>query len=110
MMSVLISMLLTLRGLARSRVALHLKVLAMAPRYLVHDRDSAFYAWTTTAEAIGIEEVLTAPHSPWQYAYAERLIGSTRRAGLDHMVIANERGLRGALTAYVEYYLKSRTH
>ncbi len=41
-----------------------------APRYLVRDRDSAFYAWTTTAAAIGIEEILTAPRSPWQNAYA----------------------------------------
>ena len=81
-----------------------------APRYLVRDRDSAFYAWTTTAAASGIEEILTAPRSPWQNAYAERLIGSIRRECLDHLVIANERGLRSALAAYVEYYLKSRTH
>src|SRR5262245_40480340 len=50
-----------------------------APRYLVRDRDAAFHAWTTTAAAIGIEEILTAPRSPWQNAYAERLIGSIRR-------------------------------
>jgi hypothetical protein len=28
--------------------------------------------WTTTAAGIGIEELLTAPRSPWQNAYAER--------------------------------------
>jgi putative transposase len=81
-----------------------------APRYLVHDRDSAFHAWTTTAAAIGIDEILTAVRSPWQNAYAERLIGSIRRECLDHVIIANERGLRRVLDAYVEYYLKSRTH
>jgi transposase InsO family protein len=81
-----------------------------APRYLVHDRDAAFSAWTATAAAIGIEEILTAPRSPWQNAYAERLIGSIRRECLDHIIITNERGLRRALAAYVEYYLKSRTH
>ena len=81
-----------------------------APRYLVHDRDSAFHAWTTTAGALGIEEVLTAPRSPWQNAYAERLIGSIRRECLDHIVILNARGLRRVLNAYVDYYLKSRTH
>jgi len=80
-----------------------------APRYLVH-RDAAFSAWTTTAPAIGIEEILTAPRSPWQNAYAERLIGSIRRECLDHIIIINERGLRRALVAYVDYYLKSRTH
>lgn len=80
------------------------------PRYLVHDRDSAFSAWATTAAAIGTEEILTAPRSPWQNAYAERLIGSIRRECLDHIVISNERGLRRVLDQYVAYYLKSRTH
>jgi putative transposase len=81
-----------------------------APRYLVHDRDSAFHAWATTAPAIGIVEILTATRSPWQNAYRERLIGSIRRECLDHLIIANGRGLHRVLTAYIEYYLKSRTH
>ena len=37
-------------------------------------------------------------------AYAERLIGSIRRECLDHIVVANERGLRRVLHAYVDYY------
>jgi putative transposase len=81
-----------------------------APRYVVHDRDAAFSAWTTTAAAIGIEEILTAPRSPWQNAYAERLLGSIRRECLDHIIIINERGLRRVLAAYDEYDSKSRTH
>jgi putative transposase len=81
-----------------------------APRYLGRDRDTAFAAWATTAMAIGINEVMTAAHSPWQNAYAERLIGSIRRECLDHVIVANERGLRRVLRAYLEYYLKSRTH
>jgi transposase InsO family protein len=78
-----------------------------APRYLVHDRDSAFFAWATTAAGIGIEEIRTAPRSPWQNTYAERLIGSIRRECLDHIIISNERGLRRVLDEYVAYYLKS---
>jgi len=81
-----------------------------APRYLVHDRDTAFHAWATTAPAIGIDEVITAVRSPWQNAFAERLIGSIRRECLDHIIIGNARGLRRVLHAYVKYYLKSRTH
>jgi len=54
--------------------------------------------------------VITAVRSPWQNAYAERLIGSIRRECLDHIIIANERGLRRVLHAYVQYYLKFRTH
>jgi transposase InsO family protein len=54
--------------------------------------------------------VVTAAHSPWQNAYAERLIGSIRRECLDHVIIANARGLRRVLHAYIDYYLTSRTH
>ena len=46
-----------------------------APRYLIHDRDHAFDALETTAKAMGIEEVLTAPHAPWHNAFVERFIG-----------------------------------
>ena len=81
-----------------------------APRYLVHDRDTAFEAWATTAKAFGIDDVITAAHSPWQNAYAERLIESIRRECLDHIVVSNERGLRRVLHAYADYYLNSRTH
>ena len=77
-----------------------------SPRYLIHDRDTAFHAWRTTADAMGIEEVLTAPRSPWQNGYAERLIGSIRRECLDHVIIGNRArttpspaGLRGLLPA-----------
>jgi putative transposase len=38
-----------------------------------------------------IEEVLTAPHSPWQNPFAERLIGSIRRECLNHVLVLGER-------------------
>src|SRR5262249_32972971 len=69
-----------------------------APNYIVHDHDTAFHAWATTATAIGMAEVITAVRSPWQNAYAERLIGSIRRECLDHIIIANERGAAPRLT------------
>ena len=50
------------------------------------------------------------PRAPWQNPYAERLIGSLCSECLDHVVILNARGLRRVLNAYVDYYLKSRTH
>src|SRR5882762_1189292 len=31
-----------------------------APRYLLHDRDTAFHAWATTATAMDLHEVVTA--------------------------------------------------
>ena len=47
-----------------------------APRYLPHDRDTAFSAVETTIAGMHIEAVRTAPRSPWQNAYVERVIGS----------------------------------
>jgi len=59
---------------------------------------------------MGIEEVLTAPGSPWQNADCERLIGSIRRECLDHVVVLNERHLLWVLRSYASYYHASRTH
>jgi transposase InsO family protein len=80
------------------------------PRYLIRDRDYAFAAIGPTASGMGIHEVLTAPRSPWQNAYAERLIGSIRRECLDHVIVVNEIGLSRILTQYLAYYHRSRTH
>jgi transposase InsO family protein len=59
---------------------------------------------------MGILEVLTAPRSPWQNAYAERFIGSLRRECLDHIIILNESSLKRILKTYFQYYEHSRTH
>jgi putative transposase len=64
-----------------------------APRYLIHDRDHTFAALAITARGMGIQELRTAPRSPWQNAYAERVIGSIRRECLDHVIVVNETGL-----------------
>jgi putative transposase len=81
-----------------------------APRYLIRDRDHAFQAVKATVEVMGIEEVLTAPRSPWQNAYAERFIGSVRRECLDHVIVVSAAGLRKVLKSYIDYYTTSRTH
>jgi hypothetical protein len=39
---------------------------------------------------MGIEEVLIAPRAPWQNPHVERLIGSIRRACLDHVIVLDE--------------------
>jgi transposase InsO family protein len=81
-----------------------------APRYLLHDRDSIFADVATTIERINIQEVRTAPRSPWQNAYVERVIDSIRRECLDHVIVVNATGLHQVLTAYLTYYMQSRTH
>ena len=80
------------------------------PRYLIRDRDTAFAGLGATARAMGIHEVITAPRSPWQNAYAERLIGTMRRECLDHVLVMNEVGLRRIVKQYVAYYHQARTH
>ena len=57
-----------------------------------------------------IDEVITAPHSPFQNPYAERVIGSIRRECLDHLIVQNEDHLRRILRAYFNYYHDSRPH
>src|SRR6187200_1220424 len=80
------------------------------PRYLLHDRDSVFADVATTIAGMNTAAVRTAPRSPWQNAYVERIIGSIRRECLDHVIVLNEAGLQRVLTGYVAYYLRSRTH
>jgi putative transposase len=59
---------------------------------------------------MGIEQVLSAPRSPWQRAYVERVIGTIRRECLDRVLVFNERSLRYHLKALCTYYHQSRTH
>ncbi len=59
---------------------------------------------------MGIEEVTIAYRLPWQNPPVERLIGSIRRACLDHVIVFNEAHLIRILTAYFEYYHEARTH
>jgi Integrase core domain len=58
----------------------------------------------------GIRDRPTAPRSPWQNGYAERLIGSIRRECLDHVIVFGEQHLRGVLRSYQQYYNGTRTH
>ena len=76
------------------------------PRYLLRDRDHAF----DHVKTVGVQEVLTAPGSPWQNAYVERFIGSVRRECLDHVIVLTAAGLRRVLKEYIEYYSRTRTH
>ena len=82
-----------------------------APQYLIRDRYGAYgQSFRSTVMAVGVEEVVNAPRSPWQNPYVERLISSVRRECLDHVIILNERHLRCILDPYLDYYHGSRTH
>ena len=81
------------------------------PQYLLRDRDRIYgQEVRLRISSLQMEEVLTAPRSPWQNPYAERLIGSIRRDCLDHFMIFNARHLKRTLSSYFTYYHGSRTH
>ena len=67
-------------------------------------------AVAATVASMNIRAVRTAPHSPWQNAYVERLIGSIRRECLNHVVVASAAGLQRVLVGYIDDYMQSRTH
>ena len=82
-----------------------------APSYLLHDRDQVYgEPFRRRVKGLRIKEVLTAPHSPWQNPFAERLIGSIRRECLNHVLVLGERHLRRVLVRYFAYYHQARTH
>jgi putative transposase len=81
------------------------------PRYLLRDHDSIFGGeFREDVKAMGIKEVLSAPRSPWQRAYVERVIGTIRRECLDHIIVFNETSLHRHVKAFLAHYHESRTH
>jgi putative transposase len=83
----------------------------LVPRWLHRDRDRIYGdACTRRITVMGITEVVSAPASPWQNPYVERLIGSIRRDCLNHIIVLSEAHLRRVLTTYIRYYHRTRTH
>jgi transposase InsO family protein len=86
------------------------------PRYLLRDRDRVFGdefgkdEFGKDVQATGIGEVLSAPRSPWQRAYVERVIDTIRHECLDHVIVFNEASLYQHVKRFLAYYHESRTH
>ncbi len=59
---------------------------------------------------MGIRDKPIAPASPWQNAFAERLIGSIRRECVDHIIVLGEVHLRRIPQCYARHYNEIRTH
>ncbi len=89
----------------------HGQPLGHRPRYLLQDRDRIFGDdFSKHVQDMAIQEVLSAPRSPWQRAYIERVIGTIRRECLDHVIVFNEASLYRHVKSFVTYYHESRTH
>jgi len=81
------------------------------PRYLIRDRDAIYgQLFQQHARAPGIQEVLSAPRSPWQNAYTERVIGSIHRECLNYVIVLNEQHLKGIVQNYIHHYNGARIH
>jgi transposase InsO family protein len=84
---------------------------ASAPAYLVRDNDRAYgHVFVARTRAMGIRDRPISPGSPWQNGIAERLIGTLRRECLDRVMIFGEAHLRRVLSAYADYYNRTRPH
>src|SRR6201987_3695100 len=82
-----------------------------APRSMIRDRDRIYgRVAMRRLRAMGIRDRPITPASPWQNAFAERLIGSIRGEGLDHIIILDQAHLRRVLKCYADYYNNFRTH
>ena len=86
-----------------------------APTYLLRDHDTVYGdSFRHRVKGMHICEVLTAPQSPWQNPFVERLIGSVRRECLDHVLVLSKTHLRRILIRYFiryfAYYHRARTH
>jgi hypothetical protein len=82
-----------------------------APRYLLRDRDGIYGCeFRKRAASMDIEELRTAPRSPWQSPYVERMIRSIRRECLDTVIVLHQRHLRWILSSYFDHYQRWRCH
>ncbi len=82
-----------------------------APRFLHRDRDAAYGGdFAAFATSLGCEDVPSAPRSPWQNPFAERVIGSIRRDLFDFVIVLGESHARRLLRSYQRYYNESRCH
>ena len=81
-------------------------------KYVIRDNDKIFSDdFKTHLNNFGLEDTPTAPRSPWQNPFCERVHGTLRRECLDHMIILNEKHLHSVLDEYInDYYNVSRTH
>ncbi len=80
-------------------------------QYVIRDRDRIYGTdFRRRVAGLDLHEVPIAFRSPWQNAYSERFIGSTRRECLDPVIVLCEEHLRRIVRDYARYDNRSRTH
>jgi putative transposase len=80
-------------------------------RFLIRDRDKIFgAAFDHRVDNLGVQQLRTAPRSPWQNGYAERLVGTLRRELTDQLIVLGERHLLRCIREYARFYNDDRPH
>src|SRR5262249_17785026 len=65
-------------------------------------------AFDRRVENLGVRQLRIAPRSPWQNAYAERLVGTFRRELTDHLIVLGERPLLRLVRQFQNFYNDDR--
>jgi transposase InsO family protein len=77
----------------------------------MRDRDAVYgEVVKRRLRGLGIRDRPVTPKSPWQNDYVERLIRSTRRECIDHLIVLGESHMRRIMSNYAEYDNATRTH
>jgi hypothetical protein len=81
------------------------------PRYLHRDRHGILgREFRSDVKAMGIQEVLSTPRSPWERALVECVIGTIRRECLDPVIVFHPASLHRHVKSFLAYYHEFRTH
>jgi putative transposase len=82
------------------------------PKYLSSDNDPLFlfHRWQANLRILEIDEVKSVPGNPASHPFVERIIGTTRREYLDHLLFFNDRDLQNKLDQFQAYYNDIRAH
>jgi transposase InsO family protein len=82
------------------------------PKYLSSDNDPLylFHRWQANLRILEIDEIKSVPGYPVSHPFVERIIGTTRREYLDHLLFFNGRDLQNKLDQFQTYCNDIRTH
>ena len=82
------------------------------PKYLSSDNDPLFlfHRWKANLRIVEIHELKSVPGTPTSHPFIERVIGTTRREYLDHVIFFNSCDLQKKLDRFQKYYNDHRGH
>lgn len=82
------------------------------PKYLNSGNDPLFlfYRWQCNLRVLDVDELKSVPGTPTSHPFIERVIGTTRREYLDHLLFFNSCDLQNKLDQFQTYYNDVRAH